>query len=169
VEGEANPSLAQGGATQLQVPVQTTKAVTQVSESPETAAAKKPVDSKETESLPAALAAGRSRSEENRAVAERGRAIAERTREEEEAKSAAASDPEEELARTQEAVDSISDALRFMARGLQFSVDKDLGRIVVKIVDAETQEVVKQIPSEEALALAKSLGKMTGMLLKAQA
>ncbi|MDR1310880.1 MAG: flagellar protein FlaG [Burkholderiaceae bacterium] len=164
VEGETNPSLAQGGATQLQVPVQTTRAVTQVSEPPETMAARKPVDSKETEALPMTPEMRRARAEENRAA--ENRVVAERAQEEAEA---AAAEPKDELAQTRDAVDNISDALRFMARGLQFSVDRDLGRVVVKIVDAETQEVVKQIPSEEAIALAKSLGKMTGMLVKTQA
>lgn len=74
-----------------------------------------------------------------------------------------------ELERTQQAVDDIAESFSSMATGLELSVDEDLGRVIVKITDPETQEVIKQIPSEDAVALAKSLGKMTGLLLKAKA
>jgi flagellar protein FlaG len=43
------------------------------------------------------------------------------------------------------------------ASHLQFSVDDDLGRVVVKVIDRDTREVIKQFPSEDAIALAKSL------------
>ena len=69
----------------------------------------------------------------------------------------------------QGAVDQISQHLRQNPGSLQFSVDEELGRVIVKIVDTETQDVIRQIPSEEAIALAKSLSKMTGMLLSTKA
>ena len=74
-----------------------------------------------------------------------------------------------EKERTQKLVDDLSESLSSMQTSLDLSVDEDLGRIVVKIVDPETQEIIKQIPSEEALALAKSLGKMTGMFVQTRA
>ncbi|HWQ94303.1 MAG TPA: flagellar protein FlaG [Gammaproteobacteria bacterium] len=37
------------------------------------------------------------------------------------------------------------------------------------MVDSETQEVIRQIPSEEVLALARSLEKNQGIILRAQA
>jgi flagellar protein FlaG len=74
-----------------------------------------------------------------------------------------------EKERTQKVVDNISESLASMQTALDFSVDEDLGRVVVKIVDPETQEVIKQIPSEEALELAKSLGKLTGMFVETRA
>lgn len=73
---------------------------------------------------------------------------------------------EAEKERTQKAVDYISESLASIRTNLDLSVDEDLGRIVVKIVDPETKEVLKQIPSEEALELAKSLGKMQGIFVK---
>jgi flagellar protein FlaG len=42
-------------------------------------------------------------------------------------------------------------------RALNFSVDEESGRMVIKVIDAETEEVVRQIPPKEALALAKML------------
>jgi len=40
-------------------------------------------------------------------------------------------------------------------RELQFSVDKDSGRTVITVMDKETQEVIRQIPGEEALHFAR--------------
>lgn len=40
---------------------------------------------------------------------------------------------------------------------VNFSVDKDLDRTVVKVVDSKTKEIIRQIPSEEWLDTAKRL------------
>jgi len=40
---------------------------------------------------------------------------------------------------------------------------------VVKIVDAQTQEVIRQMPSEEAIKIASALGKIQGLLFNGQA
>ncbi|WP_417070722.1 flagellar protein FlaG [Niveibacterium terrae] len=72
----------------------------------------------------------------------------------------------------QKAVSDLRDAVEPLARDLQFSVDKDTGRTVVKIIDSSTDKVIRQIPSEEALAIAKDLGeyaKSLGVLVKQQA
>lgn len=42
---------------------------------------------------------------------------------------------------------------------LAISVEKGTGRIVVKVLDSETKEVIRQIPPEELLALAEDLQK----------
>jgi flagellar protein FlaG len=48
---------------------------------------------------------------------------------------------------------------------LRFSVDQDTGKTVACLVDPRTGEVLRQVPSTEALALAKQLGKSEGLLL----
>jgi len=53
-----------------------------------------------------------------------------------------------------------------VANNLEFSVDRDTERVVVKVVDKETHEVVKQFPSEEALAISKALDKLQGLMVK---
>ena len=40
---------------------------------------------------------------------------------------------------------------------IQFSIDDNLGRIIVKVIDRETEEVVRQIPPEEFLKVARNL------------
>lgn len=69
----------------------------------------------------------------------------------------------------QKALEDVAKAVAPMAQSLQFSVDKDLGRTVVKVLDTETNEVIRQIPSEEVVAISKAVDKLKGLLLKQQA
>ena len=48
--------------------------------------------------------------------------------------------------------------------GLRFSVHKPTGRTVVKVIDKETKELVREIPSENILNLASKLDEMLGMI-----
>ncbi|MDR0565049.1 MAG: flagellar protein FlaG [Azoarcus sp.] len=66
-------------------------------------------------------------------------------------------------------VKQLNEFIRPYVTSLQFSVDKDLGKVVVKIMDSETDEVIKQIPSEEVLALTKALSKVSGLFVKQEA
>ena len=69
----------------------------------------------------------------------------------------------------QESVDKLNEFIRPYVTSLQFSVDQDLGKLVVKIMDTETKEVIKQIPSEEVLALTKALSRVEGLLVQQMA
>ena len=62
--------------------------------------------------------------------------------------------PREELDDT---ISQLNDSLQNVQRNLEFSIDKDAGRIVINVKDKETDEVVRQIPSEEVLELARNL------------
>ena len=42
---------------------------------------------------------------------------------------------------------------------LNFSIDKELNEVVVKVIDKDTQEVVRQIPAENLLSMAKHFEK----------
>jgi flagellar protein FlaG len=54
-------------------------------------------------------------------------------------------------------------------RVMEFMIDPESGKHVVKIMDSASHEVIRQIPMEEALALAKSLDQLKGLLLYAKA
>jgi len=56
-----------------------------------------------------------------------------------------------------EAVSKLNDYVQNVQRNLSFRVDKDSGQTVVKVYDAQTNEVIRQIPSEETLKLAASI------------
>ncbi len=51
-----------------------------------------------------------------------------------------------------------------MQRSLRFSVDETSGHIVVKVVDTDTNEVIRQIPSEEMLAMMKHINEFDGLI-----
>jgi flagellar protein FlaG len=52
---------------------------------------------------------------------------------------------------------------------VNFNLDQGSGKVVVQIVDRETNKVIRQIPSAEVLAIAKDLDGKKGILLNAQA
>lgn len=68
-----------------------------------------------------------------------------------------------------EAVQQIEQFTQTLAQNLKFSIDEETGKTVVKIVDVQTQEVIRQMPSEEALSIARTLGKIQGVLFNGQA
>jgi flagellar protein FlaG len=47
--------------------------------------------------------------------------------------------------------------VRDSGRNLQFQVDDGTGQVVVRVVDADSGDVIRQIPSEELLRLARSV------------
>ncbi|HNY26922.1 MAG TPA: flagellar protein FlaG [Candidatus Sumerlaeota bacterium] len=49
---------------------------------------------------------------------------------------------------------------------LSFSVDKDNGELIVKVVNKETGEVVREVPPEEIREMRKALAEMKGFLVK---
>ena len=55
------------------------------------------------------------------------------------------------------AVKNVSGYIQNITRQLNFSVDEELGRTVVTISDENTGELIRQIPSEDMLTLAKTL------------
>lgn len=55
------------------------------------------------------------------------------------------------------AVDDLNKFVQSTQRDLQFSIDQGSGRTVVKVVDPQTGDVIRQIPSELALSLAQAL------------
>lgn len=48
---------------------------------------------------------------------------------------------------------------------IRFSLDRESKRVVVKIVDPGTEEVVRQIPPEEMLQIMKRIDQMLGLIL----
>lgn len=73
------------------------------------------------------------------------------------------------LGELSQAVKNINKALQEQARGLEFTVDSDSHRTIVKIVDQKTKEVLRQIPTEETLEIAKALDQAQGLLIRQKA
>lgn len=66
------------------------------------------------------------------------------------------------------AVQDVRDFIENFA-SLDFSVDDDTGRTIVKVVDSETKEVIRQIPSQEMLEISKALDGLKGLFVHQQA
>ena len=67
------------------------------------------------------------------------------------------------------AIDQLNGYLDETQHGLRFSVDENSGRTIVRVIDTETEEVIRQIPSEEMLVLIRHFNEMTGNLFDAVA
>jgi flagellar protein FlaG len=69
------------------------------------------------------------------------------------------------------AAERASQALEQTNRELSFVFDDKLGRMLVKIVDKRTRQVVEQVPSEDMLALARAMSdsRKSGLLVKSRA
>lgn len=67
--------------------------------------------------------------------------------------------------------DAVSDIAAFFSstrRNLEFSTDEESGKLVVKIIASDTGELVRQLPSEEALRIARSLSDVSSLLFDAK-
>jgi flagellar protein FlaG len=60
-----------------------------------------------------------------------------------------------------QAVSKLNDFVQNTQRNLQFSVDQKSGAMVVKVIDAATEKVIRQMPTEETLRLARSLAEQS--------
>ena len=62
-------------------------------------------------------------------------------------------------------VERLRDYVQSMDREVQFTIDKDSGYTVIKVVDPVSQKVIRQIPAEVTLRLARHLEKNAQGLL----
>ncbi len=89
----------------------------------------------------------------------------------EESANVASADKEQGVSRKQveDAVSTIQEFVQSVRRSINFSLDDGSGRVLVKVTDADSGDVIRQIPSEEALQLAESLEGVRSLLFKAEA
>ena len=69
----------------------------------------------------------------------------------------------------EQSVRELNGLVQKLHRELRFSVDDNSGEVVVSIVDRETNEVVRQIPSEEVLQLRQRLEDSAGAIFSGKA
>lgn len=58
----------------------------------------------------------------------------------------------------------LQDSVQTIRRDLNFSVDETLGDIVITVTDRETQETIRQIPSEEVLSISRNIEEVKSLL-----
>ncbi len=90
---------------------------------------------------------------------------------EEQAEQQAAVSETEKVSREQveSAVSTIQEFVQSVRRNINFSLDDGSERVVVKVTDADSGDVIRQIPSEEALQMAENLEEVRSLLFNAKA
>ncbi|AYG46020.1 flagellar protein FlaG [Pseudomonas sp. Leaf58] len=66
------------------------------------------------------------------------------------------------------AVSEIEKFMKASQRNLEFSTDEESGKIVVKVIATDSGELIRQLPSEEALRIARSLSDVNSVLFNAK-
>ena len=61
-------------------------------------------------------------------------------------------------------VDDLNGLAQSVQRQLEFTVDGDNGKVIVMVVDADTKEVIREIPSEEIRNMQKQLREVSEMM-----
>ncbi len=67
------------------------------------------------------------------------------------------------------AVTDMQDFVQATHHNIQFQLDENSGRMLIKVTERDTGEVIRQIPSEEAVRLAESLSEIRSLLFSAEA
>ena len=78
-------------------------------------------------------------------------------------------EPSDSELSVEDAIKRLSDFVSPSQSSLSFSVDDVSGRQVVTIVDSQSNEVIRQFPSKEAIAIARALDKLQGLLIRDKA
>lgn len=66
------------------------------------------------------------------------------------------------------AVQDIEKFVQSVKRNLEFSIDEESGKVIVKVIASDTGEVVRQLPSAEALKIADNLQNAHSLLFDAK-
>ncbi len=65
----------------------------------------------------------------------------------------------------QQALDKVKDGFEKANIGFEYSVDEATKREVVKVIDKDTKEVIRQFPPEEILNMLQKMYEMLGVLI----
>jgi len=74
--------------------------------------------------------------------------------------------PAEEEEMLNDAAEKANEFVKTMNQELQFSVDKDTKKTVVKVMDKQSGELIRQIPPDEMLAIAKAFDTLKGLIIR---
>ena len=73
---------------------------------------------------------------------------------------------EQEKEPLENVVSNLNQLVRDLHRELRFSVDDASGDTVIKVIDSKTDEVLRQIPSEEVMRLRQRLEEAAGVIFQ---
>lgn len=64
-----------------------------------------------------------------------------------------------------ESVKDINDIVQKVKENLSFEIHDETDRMMVKVIDSKTKEVIKELPPEEMLDLSARIHEMVGLLI----
>jgi flagellar protein FlaG len=67
------------------------------------------------------------------------------------------------------AVERLNVEVVSLQRSLRFSIDKETGRTIIKVIDRETDEVIRQIPPEYTMQILRRMEIGAGVILEEKA
>ena len=74
-----------------------------------------------------------------------------------------------ETTELEQVVSQIQDSVNKIDPQVKFSVEQDLNRVVVKVVERDSGELIRQFPPEEVLRVQRFFEEQSGILLKEEA
>jgi len=63
----------------------------------------------------------------------------------------------------------VGEFLKPSSADLEFQVDGESGKVIVRVIDTQTNQLIRQIPSQELLDISRALDHMQGLLLRQKA
>jgi flagellar protein FlaG len=83
--------------------------------------------------------------------------------------SAPAEKADDSVGQLRAATEKMNQLMQSGNRSLRFQVDDSSDRVIIKVMDTETNEVVRQIPPEETLKFSEFLQGMVGLIFDQKA
>jgi flagellar protein FlaG len=65
-----------------------------------------------------------------------------------------------------DAVAAANEAVKSIKSEVEFSIDEDSGKTVVRVIEKQTGTLIRQMPSKEMLEIAKALDRLQGLLVR---
>ncbi|MDF2907671.1 MAG: flagellar protein FlaG protein [Herbinix sp.] len=63
------------------------------------------------------------------------------------------------------AIDNANNKLKFKRTKCEFTLYEDINRVAIKVIDRDTNEVIREIPPEETLELVQKLWEFAGLIV----
>ena len=65
-----------------------------------------------------------------------------------------------------DAVAAANEAVKSIKSEIDFRVDEESGKTIVRVIDKQTGTLIRQMPSKEMLEIAKALDRLQGLLVR---
>ncbi|GAA6168600.1 flagellar protein FlaG [Sessilibacter corallicola] len=78
-------------------------------------------------------------------------------------------DDSQPVERIESVVSNLNEFAQSIRRDLSFNLQNDTGRVIVEVTDSQTGELIRKIPSEEALKIAERISEVRSLMTSVKA